>query len=526
MNTIYSVTMVKNEVDIIETFIRYNLSFIDGMVILDNGSSDGTIEIILQLIKEGLPIHLTFNNNPAYNQSELTTELFYDTLKKFNPEYIIPLDVDEFITTNSDRNIRDIIQNDLQKDAINYISWVTFVPTENDNESEINILKRLKHRRQIQHNYDKKIIIPTSITKNCDVKIKQGNHDLYEVADFIFKKNTLKSIDLAHFPIRSIEQMKSKYLVGWLANLARPNQVLFDWYYYYNIIKSGKDFSTKDLEEMALYYDIPNKKINIDIVEDPINLSQANKIDLKYTPDKINNSLNNVLNYTETLAHRYSDLIKKFNIDENNLPSNDDNILNVIQNFLLIEGWISVREACELYRTVKSIDGDNLTICEIGSWLGKSSYVLSKAIEDKKGASLYCIDPFDGSGDSASEFIYGQEKNSSDKTLLDRFKSNMEKHGVLGMINILKGHSFEIIKNFDKEIDFLFIDGNHDYESVLQDYKDWSPHIKIGGYIAFHDVGAAHTTGPKQVVELEIANNPSWGEQRLVDELYVAKKIK
>lgn len=518
--------MIKNEIDIIETFVRYHLSFLDGMVILDNGSTDGTIEVLLKLIDEGLLIHLTFNDNPAYNQSELTTELFYNTLKKFSPEYIVPLDADEFLTTNSDKEIEEIIQNDIQDDAINYISWVTYVPTEKDDQTEKNILKKLRYRRQEQHNYDEKIIIPTSLAKKYKIKIKQGNHDLYKIENVSFKKNILSSLDLAHFPIRSINQMKSKYLIGWLANLARPEQVLFDWYYYYNIIKSGKDFSINDLKEMALYYDIPDKNIKIETVEDPIDLSLVNKIDLKYTPTENDNLLNNILNYTETLAHRYSNMVKKNNFDESNLPSNDNDILQTIHDYLLIEGWLSIKEACELYRTVKSIEGDNLIICEIGSWLGKSSYVLAKAIEHKKDSCLYCIDPFDASGDTSSEFIYKKGEGTSKKTLLERFKINMERLNVSKLIHILKGDSFNIVKKFNKEIDFLFIDGNHNHESVLQDYKDWSPLIKKGGYIAFHDVGAAHTTGPKQVVELEIANNPMWGEQRMVDELYVAKKIK
>jgi hypothetical protein len=400
------------------------------------------------------------------------------------------------------------------------------VPTEKDNQKEKNILKRLRYRRQKQHNYDEKIIISTSIAKKNKIKIKPGSHDLQETNNVTFKKNTLTSLDLAHFPIRSINQMKSKYLIGWLANLARPKQAIFDWYYYYNIIKSGKKFSINDLKKMALYYDIPDKNIKIKIIEDPINLSLVDKIDLKYTPNEDINLLNNLLNYTETLAHKYSELTKEYYPENNNLVQKDADIIQSISKFLLIDGWLSIREACELYKTVKSLKGDTLTLCEIGSWLGKSSYVLTKSIENNKNSFLYCIDPFDGSGDTSSEFIYGQKKKSSKKPLLAIFKENMEKLGTLKLIHILKGYSFDIVKKFNKKIDFLFIDGNHDYESVLQDYKDWSPLVKIGGYIAFHDVGAAHTTGPKQVVELEIVRNPIWGEQRLVDELYIAKKIK
>lgn len=94
------------------------------------------------------------------------------------------------------------------------------------------------------------------------------------------------------------------------------------------------------------------------------------------------------------------------------------------------------------------------------------------------------------------------------------------------VINVLQGYSFDIIKKFSKQIDLLFIDGNHDYKSVLNDYLLGSPLVKRGGYIALHDVGASHTSGPKQVVEQEIVRNPIWGEQKLIDELYIARKIK
>ena len=47
-----------------------------------------------------------------------------------------------------------------------------------------------------------------------------------------------------------------------------------------------------------------------------------------------------------------------------------------------------------------------------------------------------------------------------------------------------------------KEIDFLFIDGDHTYEGVKKDLKMCSPLVKNGGIIAFHDI----VPGPKENV--------------------------
>jgi len=39
-----------------------------------------------------------------------------------------------------------------------------------------------------------------------------------------------------------------------------------------------------------------------------------------------------------------------------------------------------------------------------------------------------------------------------------------------------------------KEIDFLFIDGDHTYEGVKKDFEMYSPLVREGGIIAFHDI--------------------------------------
>lgn len=40
----------------------------------------------------------------------------------------------------------------------------------------------------------------------------------------------------------------------------------------------------------------------------------------------------------------------------------------------------------------------------------------------------------------------------------------------------------------DAGIDFLFIDGDHSYEGVRQDFLSYSPLVRPGGLIAFHDI--------------------------------------
>lgn len=43
-------------------------------------------------------------------------------------------------------------------------------------------------------------------------------------------------------------------------------------------------------------------------------------------------------------------------------------------------------------------------------------------------------------------------------------------------------------------IDFLFIDGDHTYEGVKRDWEMYSPLVRPGGLVAFHDVAGNYET--------------------------------
>ncbi len=64
--------------------------------------------------------------------------------------------------------------------------------------------------------------------------------------------------------------------------------------------------------------------------------------------------------------------------------------------------------------------------------------------------------------------------------LLDKFKDceNWE---------FIHKASNEAVKNWTRPIDVLFIDGDHTYEGVKDDWDNFSPFVKKGGRVYFHD---------------------------------------
>ena len=194
--------------------------------------------------------------------------------------------------------------------------------------------------------------------------------------------------------------------------------------------------------------------------------------------------------------------------------------------YLSIDGWLTVDEAIALYELARSVPDREPVVVEIGSWQGKSSVVLGIGLKSKQGATLYCVDPFDASGDGSSEKDYQKRRGELVGFLRERFLSNLQQTGVREMVKVLQGYSHEVVEGFDQSIDLLFIDGDHDYESVLRDFRDWTPMVAEGGVLCMHDVGNPLVPGPQQVVVEEMRRSPVWGEHRQVDSLFIARKAR
>ncbi|MEP6998210.1 MAG: glycosyltransferase family 2 protein, partial [Betaproteobacteria bacterium] len=72
--------MVRNEADVIEAFVRHNLSVLDGLAIIDHGSLDGTGDILAKLQTENLPLRVERDDQPEFFQSARVTALARETL--------------------------------------------------------------------------------------------------------------------------------------------------------------------------------------------------------------------------------------------------------------------------------------------------------------------------------------------------------------------------------------------------------------------------------------------------------------
>jgi MMP 1-O-methyltransferase len=201
--------------------------------------------------------------------------------------------------------------------------------------------------------------------------------------------------------------------------------------------------------------------------------------------------------------------------------------------FKSIEGFLLDEEAVCLYEIGNALPNKPVVV-EIGSWLGKSSVVLGNALAFKEEARLICIDPFDASGDSRSALRYDFDSRRLQRPLREIFEENLARAGVRSVVTTLQGYSEDLVKSWRTSIDMLFIDGNHEFAAVKQDFLDWMPFIKYGGIVAFHDtyfsppqatVDGQYHAGPGRVVQEHVLGSSSWATICHVGSLFVSKKV-
>ena len=88
---------------------------------------------------------------------------------------------------------------------------------------------------------------------------------------------------------------------------------------------------------------------------------------------------------------------------------------------------------------------------------------------------------------------------SAVRDLLKKFKNN---------VNLIKGNSNIILKKIDmSKIDFVFLDGGHNYETVLNDLKCCNEVVKNNGIIICDDYDLSFAPGVKKAVDEFVLEN-------------------
>ena len=133
----------------------------------------------------------------------------------------------------------------------------------------------------------------------------------------------------------------------------------------------------------------------------------------------------------------------------------------------------------KIYSEQVEMAKDNFHFVEVGSFQGQSSsFMAVEIINSGKKIKFDCIDTWTNS----SKILEPGDDNS----LYMSFINNMQP--VEGYFNPIPMSSVEASKLYeDHSLDFVYLDGDHEYESVKADILSWISKVKIGGTIGGHD---------------------------------------
>lgn len=149
-----------------------------------------------------------------------------------------------------------------------------------------------------------------------------------------------------------------------------------------------------------------------------------------------------------------------------------------------IEGYTVLRELQWLYTQAQKMK----TVVEVGSFKGRSAHAL---LSGCASGLVYCVDPWDGNT------VWENQDGKVISPSIDEFMKNTAQFPNRAAI---QATSVEAALRFqDKTVDMVFIDGNHSYDSVIEDIRTWLP--KTRKLLCGHDYNYYGWPGVKKAVD-------------------------
>lgn len=175
---------------------------------------------------------------------------------------------------------------------------------------------------------------------------------------------------------------------------------------------------------------------------------------------------------------------------------------------------------CEIFR--HSVPGD---IVEIGSWWGKSAFILARLARCYEIGNLLCVDPWSnehlvqndegGLVDSGSAQMDAEEAKIVFEMNLLPYSNNHVNYLHMPSINGAKYYRENLnvttqsfgTTNYCGQISILHIDGNHCYDAAKSDIEAWCCFVREGGWIIIDDYIWPYGDGPQRAGDEFLTDN-------------------
>ncbi len=248
-----TISMVKDECDIIELFVKINSRMVDHMFVVDHNSRDGTSEILKQLKELHYPLTIYRSDDPDFPQAKVLSTVARRVAATNEYAFLVPLDADEFIYCEHGK-FADLLAQEIPPGGCGQLPWVTYVPSEGHYYASSAPLYNIFRKRCYEPTQLYKVVIPNEMAKTCI--ISAGSH-VVAFNSRVIPATTL-SATLQHCPIRSIDQITAKGIIGSHRLSIKVGRLETEGYHWdlmaEQIRRANFGLSHADMLSMALNY--------------------------------------------------------------------------------------------------------------------------------------------------------------------------------------------------------------------------------------------------------------------------------
>lgn len=198
--SVWAVTMVRNEADVVGRSIRHLLGQgVDGVIVVDNLSEDATPDVLAELAREDGRVHVGVNALDAFYQGRAMSYLTW-LAHRAGADWIILFDADEF-WFGQEGTVVDALRQ-VGPDRVQAAASYDLLPgtLEGVNFTDPNAVARMR-----QEPSTKKV----AIRPDRWVWVDDGNHTCLDLA-----RDVPGPLRIAHVPHRSLEQRIRKVVLG------------------------------------------------------------------------------------------------------------------------------------------------------------------------------------------------------------------------------------------------------------------------------------------------------------------------